>query len=605
MITSEAKPISSTRGKDRKITATCCAVLLALHAILAFDALRQHNVSVDEGGHVLAGLIAWEYGRPDVYYVNPPLVKLIAALPLTLAEPELPDDVRHTPSVYWSGQQKQFLQANRDRYQDLILRARCMTAALSVLGGWLIFRWSNQLFGTAAGLIGVCLWSFCPNVLTWAGVATVDMGATVFGLAAVYALRHYLHHPGWLAAGWTGLLLGLAQLSKFTLLVLYPVFFFLWLLAWRPHRRTAAHWFHFALVLLISVCVINMGYGFQDVGRRLDAFSFQCHALTRDDNGPRINRFHDSWLGQFPMPLPAAFIQGLDRQKSDADADLPAYLRGQWHRGGWWYYYLYGLGVKLPLGTLTLIGLSGLLLACSSRYRRGFIDELLLWLPAAAILLLISSQTGINGHLRYVLPLFPFLFIGISRVGLLFAAFTDRFRHSRLLPRLGAVVVVASLAWNAIAAFRIHPHYLSYFNELAGGPDNGWRHLLESNIDWGQDLLFLKRWLHENPNARPLNLAYYGDIDPHWIGVDYQLPPPAASLGGTELRPGWYAVSANLVGGMACSGYDEQGNDTSFPADAYSYFRSLTPVAKAGYSIFIYRITPEDANRVRARLKQP
>jgi hypothetical protein len=275
-------------------------------------------------------------------------------------------------------------------------------------------------------VVGLCLWIFCPNVLAWSGIATVDMGATVAGLATMYTLRHYLHHPSLFTALGTGGMLGLALLSKFTLLMLVPLFSLLWLIAWLrtwhspDSSQTAIRWSRFALVLAVSMLVFNMGYGFQGIGRPLGSFSFRCHALTRAVDGTRINRFQNTCLERLPTPLPAAFLVGLDVQKSHADLTLPAYFRGQWQHGGWWYYYLYGLGVKLPLGTLALIALCAPLLAVA-RYRRGPIEELLVWLPAGAILLLISSQAGINGHLRYVLPLFPFLFIGISRVGLLLA----------------------------------------------------------------------------------------------------------------------------------------------------------------------------------------
>jgi hypothetical protein len=106
---------------------------------------------------------------------------------------------------------------------------------------------------------------------------------------------------------------------------------------------------HLALALVLSLALLNAGYGFRGIGRPMGSFAFRCHALTRVVGGMRINRFHGSWLEHLPLPLPAAFITGLDKQKSDNDAELPAYLRGRWQRGGWWYYYLYCLAVKLPL----------------------------------------------------------------------------------------------------------------------------------------------------------------------------------------------------------------------------------------------------------------
>jgi hypothetical protein len=202
--------------------------------------------------------------------------------------------------------------------------------------------------------------------------------------------------------------------------------------------------------------------------------------------------------------------------------------------------------------------------------------------------------------------MFPFLFIGISRIGIVLTDLGIRLKQRRPgIPMAIAALVFAALAWNVHAAIRIHPHYISYFNEFAGGSDNGWRHLLESNIDWGQDLLFLKRWVKEHPEACPLKLAYYGGFDPHLAGIDYEAVPDGASLGEDGPPPGWYAISVNLVGGAEWRFYDKWGQSIHFPPSAYIYFQQLSPVAKAGYSIFIYHVTAEDAKQARARLERP
>jgi 4-amino-4-deoxy-L-arabinose transferase-like glycosyltransferase len=610
----------------RGTTATrlACVALLALHGALAIDALRQHNVTVDEGVHLLSGILAWEDGRLDVYRVNPPLVKALFSLPVVASRPELPEAVRQDVRTSWTPQHVQFMKANRQRYQDLLVRARCVLVGLSLLAGWLVYRWGSELFGPAAGLTALALWAVCPNILGWAGVCTVDLGTAVFGLAGMYALRAYLRCPDWLTAAGAGAMLGLALLAKLTLLVLYPVWLLLWLAVWWTRRRPLpsgerpVRWLHFLLVILVSVLVINAGYGFAGTGRRLGDFSFRCDALTRSVGGMCVNRFTGTGLGRLPVPLPEAFVAGLDEQKSYADMGSPVYLRGQWQDGGSWFYYLYVLAVKLPLGTWALAGLALLLAWGSPRYRAPSREELLLWLPAASILVLMSSQTGLDGYgsPRYLLPAFPFLFIGISRVGRCLEGTWRQLPRMETIGRpwlaLCAAVPLLALAWNAVAALRIHPHYLSYFNELAGGPEQGWKHLIESNIDWGQDLLFLKQWSDEHPEARPLGLAAYVGMQPHLTGLNYRPVPhgPDGNSGPADPlqqgpQPGWYAVSVNLVCGMGCADYDEFGQRTSHPRHAYGYFRLFTPVAKAGYSIFIYHITPEEADRARTQLGLP
>jgi hypothetical protein len=169
------------------------------------------------------------------------------------------------------------------------------------------------------------------------------------------------------------------------------------------------------------------------------------------------------------------------------------------------------------------------------------------------------------------------------------------------------------LAATAFSTLRVHPHYLSYFNEAAGGPENGGRHLINSNLDWGQDLLFLKRWLDAHPEARPLQLAYFNFVDPRVEGIAFHLPPPGPrgpsrdDVTGRAVGPvpGWFVVSANLVYGMGFPIPDGQGGRAITEQGSYVYFQRFRPVAKAGYSLFVYHITPEEAEAVRHELGLP
>jgi hypothetical protein len=176
------------------------------------------------------------------------------------------------------------------------------------------------------------------------------------------------------------------------------------------------------------------------------------------------------------------------------------------------------------------------------------------------------------------------------------------------------LLVFSLVLWSVAGTLAIHPHYLSYFNEAAGGPDNGHNHLIDSNIDWGQDLLFLKTWLDKHPEARPLGLAAFNTIDPRILGIQFTLPPPGptSEFGASELhpsqlgpRPGYYALDVNFVRGFAYYIADGTGQFSGVLLHQYEYFQHFQPIAKAGYSIFIYHITLEDANRVCPELGLP
>jgi hypothetical protein len=184
------------------------------------------------------------------------------------------------------------------------------------------------------------------------------------------------------------------------------------------------------------------------------------------------------------------------------------------------------------------------------------------------------------------LPALPYLYVAASRVGLLF--------NGR--KRLRTLAVTALLALSVVESLAVVPHSLSFFNCIAGGPMNGHRHLLDANIDWGQDLLHLKRWYESHSRARPLHLAYFSDLflDPQIAGADWELAPAAnpetpadelARQGSTRLNPGWYAVSVNHL-----YGYRHLTQDKP----AFIEFQQFQPVDRAGYSIYIYDLTARE-----------
>ena len=301
------------------------------------------------------------------------------------------------------------------------------------------------------------------------------------------------------------------------------------------------------------------------------------------------------------MPLPRHYVTGLDAQKLDNDIGFLNYLGGEYRQGGWWYYYFYALGIRIPLGTMAIFLLSIMLALTRKRYCLSYLDELCLALPPLAVFILISSQTGLQDS-RYLLPCLPFVCILCGRA----APWCKGPRPGR------AVFVLALLGWSIVGGLRYHPYELAYFNETVGGPAHGARYLSET-LHWGQDLLTLKEWLDEHPEASPLGLAYVGPTDPLSLEIAYTVPPywskdtvspPAAndSCGSQDPeqdRPRFYAVSVYLIQGRDWDGLgDGTGGSTSVPWNAYRYFSSLQPVARAGYTINIYKASPCDLERI-------
>jgi hypothetical protein len=530
-----------------------------------------------------------------------------------------------------------FMAINSSNYSRFITIARLPMLAVSAFGGWLVFRWASARFGTSAGLFGALIWCFSPFVLAHGHLVTPDVSSAVAMVAAAYVFRRYLVDPTLGMALAVGITLGVAQLTKFTNVLLYLALGVVWL--WwffnrgrqgisplRAGRKMIV--VHSVVAFVISILVLNAGYLFDGTCQPLGSYQFMSETLagpwpvdqTTVCIVPRGNRFVGTWLEHIPVPLPREYLSGIDLQKAELERGRLSYLAGELRHGGWWYYNVWAVAVKATVPFLLLMALSTFAYLCCRGKRQALWEDALLFVPPLLVAFVVSSQSGFSEHLRYLLPAMPFCCVWASRVvGV--AAFwkstagTPALRSTaRVLLRSGVLLLGM---WHAAAALLVRPHYLSYFNELAGGPTNGSRFLAGSSIDWGQDLLHLKSWLDRHPRAGPVRVAYWGTIDPSVVGIDFQAPVPydegEARLAPTPravvkeqlLLPGLYAVSVNYLVGLPFQGFSGPGRPASYSEGVFTYFRRLTPIARAGYSIYIYHITLEDANRVRREMGLP
>jgi hypothetical protein len=599
----------------KAVVAFLVAGALGVHALLVAWGAHVNSPTLNEPGHLVAGVGNWRFGRFDLYCVNPPLVRMVAAAPVLLARPNTDwHGFYEGPSArpeFSLGED--FVAANGERSARLFALARWACMPFSLLGGYLCYRWAKQLEGQAAGFFAISLWCFCPDLLGHGALITPDVPATALGLAASYSFWLWLKKPTWARALTSGVILGLAELTKMTLVILFPLWFAMWLVYRWPDRNAhrAKNWFRefgmLAAGVLVAIYILNLGYGFQAGFTRLGDYRFVSAALGAEGASEQAsdgggNRFADSLLGKLPVPLPKHYLLGMDLQRRDfEDYHSPSYLAGQFQERGWWYYYFYALAIKVPLGTWLLVVLAAFgpafcrrvgteptdTNAPRSHHGSGPVaawrDEFALLCPAVTVLVFVSSQTRFSEHMRYVLPIFPFFFIWIGRLGPLLGG-----QH-----RVLTAIAMVSLLWSIGSSLAVYPHSLSYFNELVGGPMGGPNHLIHSNVDWGQDLFFLKDWIREHPEAKPLKLVYFGYCDPIYFGVEYSAPesPVAASdASGPQIAPGWYAISVNFVRGLPYFSYKGDGTKVSYGQNAFVPFQKLKPVATAGYSIYIYHV---------------
>ncbi|MEQ8856536.1 hypothetical protein [Gimesia sp.] len=570
------------------------ASLLLIHAVLVAYGATRHSPNLNEPGHLVAGLSHWEYQRFELYRVNPPFVRMIATIPVCFMD--IKTDWSHfherpgARPVFKIG--SDFVIANGEDAYWIFTVARWACLPFTLLGGYFCYRWAEELYGFLSGILALSCWCFSPNILAHAQCITPDCGASTLGLISGYYFWHWLKGSHLSDAGLAGLTLGFALLSKGTWIILFGLWPLMWGIWLFVDRKSVSilllrkQFGQLAIILGIGLYILNTGYFFEGSFTRLKEFQFVSQSLkaTEIDQGndgafssnKPSNRFTDSWLGEIPVPVPRNYLLGIDIQKRDfEDFGRESYLRGEFRDRGWWYYYLYAMGIKVPLGYGVILILATFQAVLHWKNIESIRNVIVLLVPVVVIFVLVSSQTGFSHHLRYVLLVFPFLFVWMGQSA-------EWLSHNT---KLAGFTLLTGLVWAVASSLYYFPHSLSYFNEIAGGPLNGHNHLINSNIDWGQDLKYLKEWSELHPEARPLfvcyygTLNYYGQSDIQALGVDAPLPPISEDREFIP-PPGWYAISVNYLKGY---GWKQ-------PKNGFAYFQKFEPVARAGYSIYIYHV---------------
>lgn len=588
MLPRAANPPSQTSTSDQSEplsirTRILIVSLLSIYVGLLIYSSRIHSPNHDEVAHMVAGLNHWEQGDFSIYRVNPPLIKAIATLPVSLSEP-ITDWKYYSPDpnvrTAWKIG-RSFIEGNGLKSFEYFTIARITCIPFYLLGAIICFQWSRELYGQNAGLLTLVLWCFSPNLLAWGASITPDLGAASLGVTCFYCFWKWLKNPILKNAILAGLALGFALLTKSTgifLFLYWPVAWLLWNLSDRmqmrvPLLRQSAM---MCLILVLGLYLLNLGYGFTGSFKPLGKYQFVSQSLTGIPSAERKNdfignRFTNSILADIPVPLPEDYLMGIDIQKRDFEIGKSSYLLGEHKFGGWWYYYLVALTIKVPLGFWILFLLAWYsLIRNPQRYRLR--DEIYLLAPALLLFLLVSSQTGFSRYLRYLLPCFPFVFIWMGKS-------IAQFEFKPLLYRS---LFCGSLFWAVLSSAWYFPHSLSYFNELAGGPTQGHHYLITANVDWGQDILLLKNWQNQNPEAVPFYLDDFSFFNAEDAGVEYQRVPEFSSI--AQLAPGWYAISVHQL-------HD--------PQHKYDGFLNREPDDRIGYSINVYHLTSDPTQRIR------
>jgi hypothetical protein len=567
-------------------------VLLAAFVLQVHLSVRQKSAILHEPLYSYAGYQYLTRGAYRVNFDSPPLLKQLAALPLLGADldPVIGPEERFHPLSM------RFFYENRLPPERLLARLRLPFLPLGIVLGVVVFLWARALYGAAGGILALWLYAFSIALLGEAGFANHDFGLTCASVLALYAGWRLCARPTLPRTIGTGIVLGLALVTKFSALLLVPALGALALadvvvrrtrepMGGALLRRAGA----LAAVLGVAALVVWADYGFGTGAIRVDLYRKAFEHIAPHSLAARVTARLPS-----TVHVPAAlYVEGVVVQMLHGWVGHINYFLGEVSYHGWRHYYLVTLALRTPLPLMVLavlrlvtwrpggrggggavrgaptpaasgdgiaaVGTDGVPVARAARPR--WWGEL--WLLAYAALTFVLFSLGRTQlGLRYVLVIFPlaFVFLGGLAAG----------GWGALRPAVRAIVTVC-LAWYAVDALRTYPDYLTYFNPIAGGPDAGYRLVVEGT-DLGQDAAGLQRFVAAHDIAE-MQVSCFGCPPPRHLG-------PAFRPLGCRPVSGWLAVSVR----------HRVMPEPFLPKGCFDWLAAHEPVARIGHSIHVFHL---------------
>ena len=525
----------------RSLAISVVLVLLASVRIMATYTVFNHTC--DEPIHIASGMEWLEKGVYRWEPQHPPLARVATALgPYLLGIRSQGTVERNAFSKLYEGNAILY----RDHHYELTLAlARLGILPFFWIACLVVYGWGKRYFGGAVGALGVFLFSFLPPVLAHAGLATTDMALTAFLGAAFLCGLVWVEQPTRAHAIWFGASSGLMVLSKFSCLVFFPA-----------SVAAALAWYLFSERPKMAWLARAARERLPSLGL---AVAVACLAIWAG----YLFSFGKVEFANLRLPAPELY-RGIQRVMEHNAGGHPGYLLGQRSMTGWWYFFEVALAVKTPLAFLILLGF-GVRLALR---RRDRIERL--WIPLMFVggILLVGMFSRINIGLRHVLP----VYIGCA---VLAAVATLRLLELTRTVKWVRTALALLVVWLAGSSLWSHPDYLAYFNELGGSEPE--KILVDSDLDWSQDLKRLATRLHE-VGAREVAFQPVIVAD---LEHEHGFPPIRDKVDVLNPSPGWNAVQVTAWKESRLGLGDRYPQMTLWPD-------RTKPLERVGRSILLY-----------------
>jgi heme/copper-type cytochrome/quinol oxidase subunit 4 len=503
------------------------AALLALLAALLFASARQESQVFDESDHLYAGYEYWKHADFGTNPEHPPLVKMLATIPLLsmgLKEPpqfpapyfKIGDFVNGTKFLYGGGDA-----------DGLLMRGRAVVALFSLALAALVYLAAGEVFGPVAGLLALGLFVFEPVMLSNGALVTTDMPLACLFFAATYGFYRFLKKPTVLRLALCALAAALTMAAKHSGALVLPTLVLLGLADYVAHRITfgllpeedkrlrtlTLLQLAGALAAIGLVCYASLWaiYGFRYAARPGQLVLTPALA----DYATELSPMKHAVIMFFARHhlFPEAYLYGWTDILQIA-GERPTYIFGHLYPKGQWFFFP---GVFVVKSTLALMILFALVPFAGVFGRRR---EFLFFTIPVAFLMAVSVGSLLSLGVRHILPVYPFCLVLAGAAAAVLATRSVA----------GRVAVGALLAFTVVSSLHSFPDFLAYSNEAFGGPANTWRVLTDSNDDWGQGLKWTKTYMDKHP-AQDCWFDYSDPlIDPAYYGIHCRPLPSAMGL---------------------------------------------------------------------------
>lgn len=523
-------------------TGFLAVLLLAVFLAQGIFLIQETSPTADEiPFHMVNGYAYLKTGDYRMSPANPALLREWMALPWLFIRPKL-----NLNKQSWAEAESIpfahdfFYVDNRRLAEKLLYSSRFMILLLGLALGAVIYLWSRSLYGVGGGLLSLALYVFCPNFLAHSSIAHTDVGVSFFSVLAAFFLWRYLEFSRSADFLGTAMALGFACAAKYNALVFGPLFLLIIVLkkGFRVFFRSAA------CFTVVGFLVVWFSYGFEFKPVLAGAV-------------PRVEEklaYLPEWLRrpalEIPVPIPS-YLLGIAGNLRSHRSPYWHYAFGQWTVSTQWYFYFFSFLIKMTLPFLFLLALRLLLILRTGTKSRN--DNLVILAPTAAVFLMTCFDSTAIG-VRYLFPVIPLLFVWIGGLA--------RWASGASLKTKALVTAACLQTVSALAAF---PSYLSYFNPLASALGGGYRYVRGSDVDWGQGLKALARYMREK-DIPTVTLRHFGPADPSFYGIDAR-PLTQGDIKTPSKK--FYAISL-------------------FYLEHVAWSKDLKPTAVVGGSIFVY-----------------